>query len=52
MELLNEIGKRAKVAKYDVQKYTTQMKNETLNNNRRKQLQKKSALSRTLLRGV
>ena len=30
MEMLNEIGKRAKVAKYDVQKYTTQMKNETL----------------------
>ena len=30
MELLNEIGKRAKTAKYDVQKYTTQMKNEAL----------------------
>ena len=30
MEMLNEIGKRAKVAKYDVQKYTTNMKNEAL----------------------
>ena len=30
MEMLNEIGKRAKIAKYDVQKYTTQMKNEAL----------------------
>ena len=28
MEMLNEIGKRAKIAKYDVQKYTTNMKNE------------------------
>ena len=30
MEMLNEIGKRAKIAKYDVQKYTTNMKNEAL----------------------
>lgn len=30
MEMLNEIGKRAKAAKYDVQKYTTEMKNEAL----------------------
>lgn len=30
MEMLNEIGKRAKIAKYDVQKYTTKMKNEAL----------------------
>ena len=30
MELLNEIGKRAKNAKYDVQKYTTEMKNTAL----------------------
>ena len=30
MEFLNEIGKRAKSAKYDVQKYTTEMKNEAL----------------------
>lgn len=30
MEMLNEIGKRAKAAKYDVQKYTTKMKNEAL----------------------
>lgn len=30
MEILNEIGKRAKIAKYDVQKYTTEMKNEAL----------------------
>ena len=30
MEMLNEIGKRAKTAKYDVQKYTTEMKNEAL----------------------
>ena len=30
MELLNEIGKRAKSAKYDVQKYTTEMKNDAL----------------------
>ena len=30
MEMLIEIGKRAKNAKYDVQKYTTDMKNEAL----------------------
>ena len=30
MEMLNEIGKRAKSAKYDVQKYTTEMKNDAL----------------------
>lgn len=30
MEMLNEIGKRSKNAKYDVQKYTTEMKNEAL----------------------
>lgn len=30
MDFLNEIGKRAKSAKYDVQKYTTEMKNEAL----------------------
>lgn len=30
MEFLNEIGKRAKSAKYDVQKYTTEMKNNAL----------------------
>ena len=30
MEFLNEIGARAKEAKYDVQKYTTAMKNEAL----------------------
>lgn len=30
MDMLNEIGKRAKIAKYDVQKYTTEMKNEAL----------------------
>ena len=30
MEMLNEIGKRAKQAKYDVQKYTTDMKNKAL----------------------
>ncbi len=30
MELLNEIGQRAKSAKYDVQKYTTEMKNNAL----------------------
>lgn len=30
MDMLTEIGKRAKTAKYDVQKYTTKMKNEAL----------------------
>ena len=30
MEMLNEIGKRAKNAKYDVQKYTTEIKNDAL----------------------
>lgn len=30
MDMLNEIGKRAKNSKYDVQKYTTEMKNEAL----------------------
>ncbi len=30
MDMLIEIGKRAKAAKYDVQKYTTKMKNEAL----------------------
>lgn len=30
MDILNDIGRRSKSAKYDVQKYTTEMKNEAL----------------------